>query len=91
MFCTSPAAEEEEARKAAFAATRAAHYNMAAALRGHVSFEDEESDEDKQQDANCEDDAEDGMQDTADGSDAMTRKEKFAQKRKVGARKGSAA
>jgi hypothetical protein len=26
------------ARKAAFAANRAAHYNMAAALRGHVSF-----------------------------------------------------
>ncbi len=26
------------ARKAAFATNRAAHYNMAAALRGHVSF-----------------------------------------------------
>lgn len=34
-ICDCKGAEEEEAKKAAFAANRAAHYNMAAALRGH--------------------------------------------------------
>jgi len=39
MHARVTAVEEEEAKKAAFAANRAAHYNMAAALRGHVHFE----------------------------------------------------
>ena len=79
----TPAEEEEEARKAAFAANRAAHYNMAAALRGHVSFGGGDSDEDKQEDACSKDAAEDEMQDADDDGDGLTRKEKFAQKRKV--------
>lgn len=78
------AAEEDEARKAAFAANRAAHYNMAAALRGHVSFEEEDED-DQGQDEACSQNAADDEEipDDEDDAEGLSRKEKFAQKRKV--------
>jgi hypothetical protein len=78
------AEEEEEARKAAFAANRAAHYNMAAALRGHVSFEEEDEDAEGQGEACSKDAADDDeITDDADDPEGLSRKEKFAQKRKV--------
>jgi len=43
ICCQYTAEEEEEAKKVAFAANRAAHYNMAAALRGHVSLDSDDS------------------------------------------------
>ena len=76
-------AEEEAAKKAAFAANRAAHYNMGVLLKGGVSFDSDDSDAEAGDGAaaSTAPGEEEGEEESAAARQA--RKEEFAKKRKA--------